>query len=569
MRILQTSDNQRSCPPQHMPRCPRQEVVLVFDNLTDNNSSRGGCPLSLVGPTSAITSDLQKLLGESWQNTSGRATSFYGFMQGVAKRLSLQMRPKARQAPVPHTPTPMQSLFQRCMPRERPILLVSLVGALQTDGWLDSYGVLWQDSKDQDPARVDIGVEEAGAAGAPVKRRRVDAADPAGGATTHKPRMCSSEFQFLLVNTLTMLQLAAVATHPDLQCLLAPHREGSDTHAASTVEEKRNLKIEKSSLPGQLWTTLSNEECMDRIASRLHFKVASSESFYDFLRVVNCHLMPVQMTGQEHSMQEHAMSTHPIIYSRPHRSARALPTDENGLQDQSFAKKRKLTVLKQVTGQERQIQWLLSLMTCVAQHGFAVGLTTTGVDLRKAVADSKRPRQRECREGERAEKECVFSNAVRAHTASLETNGANTGVVLPSPKHGNYSTLVLQCGLVPAEPESGGDRLVVPVPPSLFQIKLDQALWSQRKMLVSRSNTPGWEGANFSQWSLQPHSVWSALLKPCEGTDGDSGGPDFLVTGQPASDAAAGAAAVTRSAEAPPLAATASTSAPREKPPPP
>jgi len=369
MRILENPDLQRSCPPGHMPKCPCQEVMLVFDDLTDRNSSKGGCPLSLVGPTPTITFDLQKWLGESWKNASGRQMSFYNFMQGVAWRLSLQRQSRARRAPVPGTPTPMKSLFKCVGAREWRTVLAMLVSALQTDGWLDSRGVLRQDSKDQHPETVDIRKNEAGAAGGPVKRRRMDAADPAGGATKHKPRMCSSEFQFLLMNTLTMLQLAAVVAHPRLRPLLAPFREGStDTHAAQTAEEKKNSKIEKSSLPGMLWTALSNEECMDRIASRLHFKVASSESFYDYLRVVNYHLMPVQMAGQEHSMQEHAMGSCPIIYSRHLRSVCPLPPDENGLKHQSAAKTRKLNVLKQLTGQARQEMWLLSLMTCVAQR---------------------------------------------------------------------------------------------------------------------------------------------------------------------------------------------------------
>ena len=111
----------------------------MFDDLTDRNSSKGGCPLSLVGPTPTITFDLQKWLGESWQNASGRTMSFYAFMKGVAWRLSLQMNSKTRKAPVPKTQSSMQSLFKCLVPHERSQLIARLVSALQTDGWLDSH----------------------------------------------------------------------------------------------------------------------------------------------------------------------------------------------------------------------------------------------------------------------------------------------------------------------------------------------------------------------------------------------------------------------------------------------
>ena len=314
--------------------------------------------MNLVGPTTAITSDLQKLLGENWRDPSGLAKSFHAFMKDVARRLSLQMDSKARKAPVPNTQSPLQSLFKCLVPRERSKLIARLVSALQTDGWLDSHGVLRHDSQDKDPVpeRVDFSDHETGAAGGKVKRKKVDAADPAGGVTTHMLRMYPSEKRMLLVTLHTMLQLAAVAAHPHLQSLLAPRRVGTDTHAAGGAEDKHqartNTKIENSSFPGLPWTALSNEECMSRIASRLHFGVATPDALYDFLRVVNCHLMPVQMAGHERSMQKHSMNSYPIIYSRHSRPTCQLPPDKAGLQHQNHTS-RKLTLRKLMTGQDK------------------------------------------------------------------------------------------------------------------------------------------------------------------------------------------------------------------------
>ena len=199
-----------------------------------------------------------------------------------------------------------------------------------------------------------------------AKRRRVEAIGPAGGATTRRPRMPQSEVLFLLVLMHTTLQLAALAAHPELRSLLSLHRDvapcaDTDGGADNKKQATTDRNIESSSCPGKHWTTLSVEQCMDRIASRLHFGVATPATFFDFLRVVNCHLMPVQTAGPDTSMQEHALRSGPLIFSRGMGRVCLLPTDV-GLGKLQSSPSQKLSLLKLMTGHSRKHLWLLSLM---------------------------------------------------------------------------------------------------------------------------------------------------------------------------------------------------------------